>query len=412
MKRKLVSIIVPVYGEENELPRCVDSIRDQTYSNIEIILVDDGSPDRCPMICDKYALQDERIRVIHKANAGLVEARKTGLKQAQGEFICYVDGDDYIENNMIEEYVKIMEQTDSDIVIDGFTKEINGKRIKYKNLMPIGVYEKKEIDTVLKSNMISVEGFYSFGIFTYFWNKLFKKNILDAVQPDIDSRLIVGEDAACVYPAILQSNRVSIVDCCLYHYCVRPGSLLRKKRNGNTAFEKLMYCKEYMENAFKDDCDKDILYEQTKKYIYSQMIMMSDCLTEVFPWLDTRFPFANVPAGSRVILYSSGAFGMHLYTQLRDSDDFNIVGWCDPDPESYEPEVESPLIVLRREYDYLIIASVDYLFIEETKHVLHALQVDASKIVCISDSLADVFSDCDKMIESGSCKTGEPVLAG
>lgn len=111
------SIIVPVYRVEKELPRCVDSLLKQTYSNIEVILVDDESPDRCPMLCDFYANQDKRVKVIHKKNGGLSDARNAGLKQATGEYILFVDSDDSITTNACQRFEQIISSCKADIVV-------------------------------------------------------------------------------------------------------------------------------------------------------------------------------------------------------------------------------------------------------------------------------------------------------
>src|SRR5699024_8305216 len=105
MMQGKISIIVPVYKVENELDRCVQSLMKQTYKNIEIILVDDGSPDQCPKLCEQYAKEDERIRVIHKKNGGLSDARNAGLNLARGEYVLYVDSDDYIEVDSCERLI-------------------------------------------------------------------------------------------------------------------------------------------------------------------------------------------------------------------------------------------------------------------------------------------------------------------
>ena len=110
MELEKISVIVPVYKVEKYLKRCVESIVQQTYQNIEIILVDDGSPDRCPEMCDEYARRDARIKVIHKSNGGLSDARNVGLRIATGEFILYVDSDDYIELDACERLLKGMKK--------------------------------------------------------------------------------------------------------------------------------------------------------------------------------------------------------------------------------------------------------------------------------------------------------------
>ena len=105
-----ISIIVPVYKVEEELERCVQSLVNQTYKNIEIILVDDGSPDRCPLLCDEYAQKDSRVRVIHKKNGGLSDARNVGLQATTGEYVLYIDSDDYIDLDSCERFLKATEQ--------------------------------------------------------------------------------------------------------------------------------------------------------------------------------------------------------------------------------------------------------------------------------------------------------------
>lgn len=123
-----ISIIVPVYNVEHELSRCVDSILNQSYTNIEVILVDDGSTDRCPSICDAFVMKDRRVRVIHKPNGGLSSARNAGLREASGDWILYVDSDDYILNDSCERLIAVGAKYDCDIVSADAIREFNGGR--------------------------------------------------------------------------------------------------------------------------------------------------------------------------------------------------------------------------------------------------------------------------------------------
>lgn len=123
-----ISIIVPVYNVEHELSRCVDSILNQSYTNIEVILVDDGSTDRCPSICDAFVMKDRRVRIIHKPNGGLSSARNAGLREASGEWILYVDSDDYILNDSCERLIAVGAKYDCDIVSADAIREFNGGR--------------------------------------------------------------------------------------------------------------------------------------------------------------------------------------------------------------------------------------------------------------------------------------------
>ena len=112
----MYSVIVAIYRVEDYLPRCIESILEQTHNNFELILVDDGSPDGSPLICDEYAKKDRRVKVIHKKNGGLVSARKAGLKIAQGEYICFVDGDDFVSNDMLETYERALGREKVDVI--------------------------------------------------------------------------------------------------------------------------------------------------------------------------------------------------------------------------------------------------------------------------------------------------------
>ena len=113
----LISVVVPIYNVENYIKKCVDSILSQTYKNLEIILVDDGSPDNCPQICDEYAQKDNRIKVIHKENGGLSDARNAGIDISKGKFITFIDSDDYIEKDYVEVLYNSIKENASDMAI-------------------------------------------------------------------------------------------------------------------------------------------------------------------------------------------------------------------------------------------------------------------------------------------------------
>lgn len=126
---KTVTVVIPIYNVEKYLNRCIESVVGQTYKNLEIILVDDESPDNCPQICESWKDRDNRIKVVHKKNAGLGYARNTGIDCATGEYICFVDSDDYIATDMVEKTYKCAEQYNADIVLYGYNVvDSNGKR--------------------------------------------------------------------------------------------------------------------------------------------------------------------------------------------------------------------------------------------------------------------------------------------
>lgn len=139
---KLVSVIIPVYKVERYLEKCVDSVRQQTYSNLEIILVDDGSPDNCGELCELYRKHDSRIKVIHKENAGLGLARNSGLYSATGEYVMFIDSDDWIDSDAVASMVESAEQNAADMIICGFKKYIDDNHITNVNkVKEIEIYE-------------------------------------------------------------------------------------------------------------------------------------------------------------------------------------------------------------------------------------------------------------------------------
>ena len=198
----LVSIIVPIYRIEKHLGICIESIIKQTYSNLEIILVDDGSDDRCPDICDLYAKKDNRIMVIHKSNGGLVSARKAGLKSSSGEYIAYVDGDDWIESDYIERMISDMVLNNADVVCAGQSRDLFNESVRLYNSVSVGIYRDDDLDR-LKTHLISNGDFYRPGISTYVWNKLFKRSCIYDYQMKVNDEISIGEDAAVTYPVIM-----------------------------------------------------------------------------------------------------------------------------------------------------------------------------------------------------------------
>ena len=209
----LISIIVPVYKVEKYLRRCVDSIINQTYKNLEIILVDDGSPDNCPAICDEYAKKDNRIKVIHKENGGVSSARNEGLKNATGDFICFVDSDDYVDNNYVEKLLNGFSD-DVDIVISMYRVIDNESR------------ETKTHRFVDEVKTVFIDENFDFRIMNCncsVWGKLFKKDLLS--NQLFSEKIHFGEDALFVAEMITKSKAIRHIPDYTYNYIVYDNSL-------------------------------------------------------------------------------------------------------------------------------------------------------------------------------------------
>ena len=223
----MFSIIVPVFNVENYLHTCIESILRQTYGDFELILVDDGSPDNCPAICDGYAEKDSRVRVIHKQNGGLVSARKSGLEIASGEYIGFVDGDDWIEPNMYSLFAQMVEKYSPDMVLSDFYYD-NGTTLENSNqLFEQEFYNKNELKNKLYPKMLFSGTYYKFGVNPCCWSKLYKKELLEKNLPVVDGRIKMGEDAAFTYPCLLDAESVATVKEPQYHYIINLSSMTK-----------------------------------------------------------------------------------------------------------------------------------------------------------------------------------------
>lgn len=215
----MFSVIVPIYKVEKYLPQCVESILNQSYKDFELILVDDGSPDGCSSICDEYKTRDNRVKVVHKKNGGLVSARKAGLKIAQGEYICFVDGDDFVSHDMLETYKKELCRHKVDVICTGYTSYYD-EHTTTEIYQPGSseFYDKSELQKEIYVKMLSKEPFYSFYIIPTVWSKCFKRSIAEKVYESVPDDITLGEDVAVTYPILLEANSISILNYTGYMY--------------------------------------------------------------------------------------------------------------------------------------------------------------------------------------------------
>lgn len=209
-----ISVIVPVYKVEPYLRRCVDSVLAQSYRNLEIILVDDGSPDACGEICNEYAKRDSRITVIHKANGGLSDARNAGLDIMAGKYVAFVDSDDWIEPQMYETLLTQLKQFDADMAFGGVADELeqNGS-VSTTKISNYG-------DIPFAENNVEAMRRYFHGSWAA-WDKLYKAELFENIRYPVGE---INEDEAIVLRLLAKCTRVCYTSEVFYHYMKRPGS--------------------------------------------------------------------------------------------------------------------------------------------------------------------------------------------
>lgn len=227
-----VSVIVPIYNVERYLSRCMDSLLNQTMQEIEIILVDDGSPDSCPSMCDEYAQNDNRIRVVHKRNAGLGLARNSGLEIAQGEYVAFIDSDDYIDETFLEKLYTVASQYDVQAAYCGINTVNSGNKIinRRKEVPAITLFEGNQecrrigLDMVANPEKVENSRF-----MMSVWHSIFKLDFLLKHEIKFCSeRDFISEDMIFDIDFFSVAERVVYIPDCLYYYCHNESSLSRK----------------------------------------------------------------------------------------------------------------------------------------------------------------------------------------
>lgn len=221
-----ISIIIPIYNVEKYLDRCMESLLGQTLQDIELIMVDDGSPDRCPQMCEEYARKDSRIKVIHKSNAGLGHARNSGLEVATGEFVAFIDSDDYVDTSMFEILYKEALKTRADAVFCAYQihdKNRDGEILFSKQKLLHGEEIINYIADMIASPVeIKEERMECMSA----WNGIYKKKILDKKNIRFMSeREIVSEDIVFNVDFLKGCNCIALVPQPLYYYCINGNSL-------------------------------------------------------------------------------------------------------------------------------------------------------------------------------------------
>ncbi len=354
----MISIIVPVYNSKRYLPRCIESICGQIYRELEIILVDDGSMDGSGELCEAYAKKDPRILVLHKENGGAVRARKEGLKLASGKYIAFADSDDWLEPHMLERLHGTLTGQDVEIAMCGRYEETGHTARAVRHGIAPGRYDKEAMIRQVYPRMIVNRRFFEWGLFPGLWDKLFKRECLEKFLLAVDERLTMGDDAACVYPALLHAESIYILEECLYHYRQSPASMVKRAEEADRERFGILY--QTVLGQLERDKDIYDLRGQWREYLLFLMVPRADTLLKGVGELDYLFPFPGIRRGSRVIVYGMGTYGQRLCAYLRQSGFCEVVAAAD---RSYQElslqgiEVTDPARIAAHTFDAIAIAA-------------------------------------------------------
>jgi len=264
-----VSVIIPVYNGEQYLKKCIESVLNQTYTALDIIIINDGSTDHTTEICREYGKKDQRIRFIDKENGGVTSARKAGLNVASGKYTLFVDADDWIPENAVERLVEIAEEQGADFVSCGFMQVEENREEEHYASLEAGVYELQGNKSFFEK-MFYKGALEEWGIWPTLWGKLFLTEMVRKSITNLDQRIFYGEDAATVFETVLQTRKVVILREALYYYRYMNATSVSGRRN-KLLLDNMYYLYEYLYHIFAEHECADILLKQLKNYMISLM---------------------------------------------------------------------------------------------------------------------------------------------
>lgn len=377
----LVSVIVPIYNVKEYLVKCIESLCAQTYQNIEIILVDDGSTDGCSIICDEYAKRDHRIQVIHKVNGGIASARKAGVCEAKGAYIGFVDGDDWVEPEMYEDLLGLAIEHHAQVVLsDMYREKFTGEQTMWSGAdFPEGVYDVKEQISLIATHLISGINTSNNGINGGVHIKLFEKEMLKKLLPEIDDCMNgFGEDKAIVYSAILESDRIYITHKAYYHGVDRKASATHSKNP--LFFEQLQWFYLYLKEKFEKHPSKDILLEQLYNLLMISSISNINMLAgrTIVPTM--MMGNRECISGKKIVLYGAGVLGRAYKCQICSERLCDIVLWVDKG-QADGVHVFPIEKILESEYDLILVAIKESTLYDSVKSELMTMGIAEEKII-------------------------------
>ena len=382
-----LSIIVPVYNTKQFLRNCIESILKQQIYDYEIILVDDGSDDGSEKICDEYAGEHSNISVIHQMNHGVMDAIQTGVRCSTGEYLTFVDSDDWIGSDTYASVYKNMNKGYDLIVypIIRFLSENNFH--KDQDNSTCRFLTEDDIKKTVFPNMIWNIMEKKFGLDPSLCNKVFKSRLVSKyIKKASKLKGNYGQDVAIIYPFMKEVKSMIFLDSGDYYHRQRiKGEVAPYFRNDN--YEKDLYLLyEYLNEEFYG-------YDEIKKqidYFYSYSVgLRLRVYGEEYPKWYYVFPFSNIEYGSKVIIYGAGRIGEMYVKQVKKTNDCEIVQWSDKffDGSKEGLAITTPEKIIESLFDYVVIAINDREIVDDVKNELIALEVDTEKIIWKIDAI-------------------------
>lgn len=381
----LVSIVVPIYNTEKYLSRCIESIQKQTYSNIEIILVNDGSMDKSGSICEEFSKKDGRIQVIHRSNGGIIAAKKAGLAQCHGEYVMFVDSDDWIEEELLENMViHIIENSCLLVCSNVFIDKSDGT-VEKRNGIPSGVYETDKISR----NLFYYEDTEQYGVLPYSVAKLYSRQMLQEVLSKIGSDIRYAEDKAIVFGVVFQNIKICFIDAICYHYCIRSNSVCHIE-NPDFLIELTAFYK-YARKLFESHREHEYLLRQLGYYLLDEVkytvnyrLGLMDNGRSLYKVSYELDPSVFQMTEKNLILYGAGRVGRDYHKKIVNCMKFHLCGWVDINYKEYRKDgldLQPVEYIRNSEYDYILVAVNSETVFCDIKKELKDIGVIEDKII-------------------------------
>lgn len=374
------SVIIPVFNAEKYIAVCLDSVLGQTYRDFEVVIVDDGSTDCSGAICDRYAKKDGRVKVLHKKNEGLISARQTGIMAAKGEYVAFVDADDWIDAEFLETGIRQMECEAADIVITGCIREEGACSETVLNKICPNVYDLPELRREVYPVMLHYKGFYEFGILPYIWNKFYKRQMLESCYEGIDTKIYDGEDVAVVYPYLLKAKKAVVTEDAKYHYRIHGESMTANRQDDFYENTARLYL--HLVSKFRETDYCRCMMPQLDQYM--RMMVWQKKPGAFIESLKFTFPFKEIRQDASIILYGAGYVGQIFHHQIVLSEYCVVAAWVD---KAYQRDELRQMGVVGMEalhtsaYDYVVLAVQDCTMAAEITEQLVSYGVCREKII-------------------------------
>lgn len=377
-----LSVVVPVYNSSKYLVKCIKSIINQSYKELEIILVDDGSSDNSGEICESYAKCDVRVKVLHKENGGLISARYAGLLAARSTYITFVDSDDWIKEEMYSNLMNRIVETDADMVTSGKIVWWSDEdlRLQSDDLISEGIYEKEDIAEKIIPVMMWDERINNWAFNPSLCYKIMKTDLLKNIYSGLaDRNFTYGEDSAVTYPYILVCNRIIHTHEVYYYHRQRENGKLPEYVLQGDFFSQLLSVYEYLKNIFDKSIHKDILIKQLDFFFLCGVSLHNRKYNVRIK--QYYFPFKLIPPKCRIILYGAGLVGRQYFLQIGETKYCDIVLWVDKNHLRLGDGVTGIEKCADADFDFIVVAVADKEAQKVIRMELLMMEIDERKIV-------------------------------